>query len=86
MGMARVRLEIDLGVGLTGGQGVHPSETEVAGSVAAVLLRFMPFDDRERGVDVADFVRVGDAVELEIQGIQFGSEVVAPMLIPPERR
>ena len=73
-------------IGLAGGEGVHVGEAEIAGAVGAVGGEFLAFDDGEGGVDVAHVVAVGDAVEMEEEGIQLGAEVETPGFVPGVRR
>ena len=62
---------------MVGGEGVEVGEGEVAGAVGVVGLLFVAFDDGEGGVDVADGVAVGDAVEVEEEGVELGAEAEA---------
>ncbi len=80
-------LKIDLRVRVAGGEGVHIGEAKVARAVApAIGLRLLPLDDGEGGIDVAHIVAVGDAIQMKEQGIQFGAQLQAALLVPDERR
>ena len=81
---ACVRSDRGLGVGVSGGEGVEVREGEVAGAVGAVGRLFLAFDDGESGV--ADGVAVGDAVEVEEEGVEFGAEAEAAVFVPGEAR
>ena len=61
-------------------------EAEVEGEVAVVGLLFLALDDGEGGVDVADVGAGGDAVEVEIERVEFGAQAQAAVGIPRERR
>ena len=43
-------------------------------SAAARSRFFVSFDDGEGGVDVGDVVGVGDAAEVEVDGVQLGAQ------------
>ena len=69
---------------MVGGEGVEVGEAEVAGAVGAVGGAFLALDDGEGGVDVADGVAVGDAVEVEEEGVEFGADAEAAVFVPGE--
>ena len=73
-----------LGFCVTGGEGVHVGEDEVFGAVAAVEFGLiLALDDGEGGEDVAGVV-AGEAVEVEVEGVEAGSEVAALFGVPGE--
>ena len=74
----------DFGVRLTRSKGVHIGEAEVTGAVLAVGCGFLASDDGEGRVDVADVVAVGNAVEVEEYGVEFGAELQAVVVVPDE--
>ena len=73
------------GGGVAGGQGVHVGEDEVAGAVAAACGLILAADDRE-GVEDVGGVLAGQAVEVEIEGVEAGAQVAALLRVPGERR
>ena len=70
---------------MTRSKGVHIGEAEVAGAVFAVGSDFLASDDGEGRVDVEDVVAVGNAVEVEEYGVEFGAEQQAAVVVPDER-
>ena len=71
---------------MTGGQGVEPGEAQLARAVAAPGGPLLAGDDGEGGVDVADVVTVGEAVEVEEDGVELGPQVQPAVFVPHERR
>jgi len=84
----RGRVEASL-VGLAGAGGfghcVVDFEDGALGSVVAVFLDVLAFDDGEGVEDVGGVVAV-EAVEVEEGGVEFAAEQEPPFLVPAERR
>ena len=68
------------------GEGVHPRERQIPGTVVAERGGILALDDGEGGVDVADVIAVCYSVEAEVDGIEFGPQVQAPVVVPREGR
>jgi hypothetical protein len=68
-------------VRVTGFEGVQVHEAGVAGELAFVGSQLLALDDGESAIDVGDIIAGRDAVEHEIQGIEFGAAFQAVHLI-----
>ena len=69
---------------MAGGEGVEVGEAKVAGAIAAVGRRLPSIKKGEGGVDVADIVPVGDAVQVEVHRVELRAEAKAAFLLPSE--
>ena len=66
-------------VRISGGEGVHVGEDEVAGAIGAELLFVLGANDGERAEGVVGVV-AGEAVEVEVEGVEPGAQVTAFLL------
>ena len=69
-------LQANDGFSVASGEGVHVGEDEVLGAVGVGGGLVLALDDGEGAEDVGDVV-AGDAVEVEVAGIEAGAEVGA---------
>ena len=80
-----LELQIYVGFGVAGLEGVHVGVDEVAGAVASIRGLVLAADDGEGAQDVAGILS-RDAVEVEVEGVQAGAQVAALFFVPDEGR
>jgi hypothetical protein len=81
-----MRLQLNLRIRITRCERAHPGEAKLARAIASVGGHFLALDDRECRIDVAHVIAVGDAVKVEINGIELRPELQAAVFIPDEGR
>ena len=74
-----------IGVGVAGGEGVVVGEDHFFGAVVAEGRFVVAADDGE-GVEDVGGVVAGEAVEVEVEGVEAGAQVAALFFVPDEGR
>ena len=78
-------LDSHVGGGVAGGEGVVVGEDHIFGAVVAEGGLVVAADDGE-GVEDVGGVGAGEAVEVEVEGVEAGAQVAALLVVPDEGR
>jgi len=82
--VGRLLLHGHVGAGVAGVEGVVVGEDHVFGAVVAEGGFVVAADDGE-GVEDVGGVFAGEAVEVEVEGVEAGAQVVALFFVPDKR-